>query len=268
MIEPIFIGYYLILGGFVGFMAGLLGVGGGGIMVPIFSMLFAMQGFPEESIMHMALGTSMAAIIFTSFSSVRAHYKKENIEIKVASRVAIGILVGTFGATFLASYLQGMYLALFFAAFMIFVAVNMFRKTEYRHNPQPHGTWGNMISGTVIGSISALVAIGGGALSVPYLMHQNFDIKRAIGTSAAIGFPIALSGTFGYLLNGWENTNWNHLIVGYVYLPAMLLVAISSAFTAPLGVHYATKLPRDKLKKIFGLLAASLSIKMVLSVID
>lgn len=265
--SEIFFIYYIALGLLVGFMAGLLGVGGGGIMVPIFAMLFAMQGFESKGIMHMALGTSMATIIFTSFSSMRAHYKKDNIEVPMALRIAIGVLVGTFAATFVASYLKGLYLALFFSAFMSYVAYKMFKKTHYYYNANPHNIVGNIASGTFIGAISALVSIGGGSLSVPYLMHQNFDIKRAIGTSAAIGFPIAISGTLGYLINGWNHTNLDHYTLGYIYLPAVMLVAISSVFTAPIGVKYATQLPTDILKKVFGLLAVALSIKMLFSVI-
>ncbi len=265
--ETVFIIDYIALGILVGFMAGLLGVGGGGIMVPIFAMLFVMQKMPADEVMHLALGTSMATIIFTSFSSMRAHHKKGNIEVSMALKIAIGVIIGTFLATFLASYLKGVYLALFFSAFMSFVAYKMFQKTHYYYNPKPHEVLGNILSGTLIGAISALVSIGGGSLSVPYLMHQNFDIKRAIGTSAAIGFPIAISGTLGYLVNGWTHTDWNHFIIGYIYIPAVVLVAISSAFTAPLGVKYATKLPVDTLKKIFGVLSVILSVKMLLSVL-
>lgn len=261
--DPLFMIAYGALGLFVGFAAGLLGIGGGGIMVPVFSMLFAMQGFTSEGIMHLSLGTSMATIIFTSFASMRAHYKKRNIQTDMAMRIAMGVLAGTFAATFLASYLQGVYLALFFAAFMIWVAVTMFRKNDYPHNPAPHGLLGNIASGGVIGAISALVSIGGGSLSVPYLMHQNLGIARAIGTSAAIGFPIAISGTLGYLLNGWSHTDMAHYVLGYVYLPAVVVVALTSALTAPLGVKYATTLPVGTLKKIFGILAVALSIKMV-----
>ena len=125
----------------------------------------------------------------------------------------------------------------------------------------------SIISGTAIGSISALVSISGAGLTVPYLMHQNFKVKRAIGTSAAIGFPVALSGTLGYLINGQVNTDWNNLIIGYVYLPAVALFAISSYFATSFGVQYATILPADKLKKIIGILSIALSIKMFLSVI-
>ena len=266
-VETIFIVDYILLGILVGFMAGLLGVGGGGIMVPIFVMLFTMQRFDTDEIMHLALGTSMATIIFTSFSSMRAHYKRNNVEVFMSVKIAAGVIIGTFLATFLASYLKGVYLALFFSAFMIFVAYKMFQKVHYYHNEKPHGVIGNILSGSFIGAISALVSIGGGSLSVPYLMHQNFDIKRAIGTSAAIGFPIAISGTLGYLINGWNHTNWDHWIVGYIYMPAVVLVALGSVFTAPIGVKYATKLPVDKLKKIFGILAVVLSLKMLFSII-
>jgi len=264
----LFIAAYLLLGLLVGFVAGLLGVGGGGIMVPLFSMLFLWQGVATaENVMHLSLGTSMATIIFTSFASMRAHYAKQNVQTDMALKISVGVLAGTFAATFLASYLKGAYLALFFSAFMIFVAVKMFQKTAYPHNATPHRTLGNVLSGIFIGAISALVSIGGGSLSVPYLMHQNFDIKRAIGTSAAIGFPIAVSGTLGYLVNGWSHTDLPHWIVGYVYLPAVALVALGSALTAPLGVKYATTLPVGILKKIFGLLAAALSLKMLYSIL-
>ena len=263
----LFIAAYFLLGLLVGFMAGLLGVGGGAIMVPIFAMLFVLQGVATpENVMHLSLGTSMATIIFTSFASLRAHHKKQNIQTNMAIKIAAGVLVGTFAATFVASYAKGVYLALFFSAFMIFVAVKMFQTKEYRPNPSPHGIVGNILSGTFIGAVSALVSIGGGSLSVPYLMHQNFDIKRAIGTSAAIGFPIAVSGTLGYLVNGWSHTDWPHYTLGFIYLPAVAAVAIGSALTAPLGVKYATTLPVNTLKKIFGVLAVILSIKMLTTV--
>ena len=263
----LFIAAYFLLGLLVGFMAGLLGVGGGAIMVPVFAMLFVLQGVATpENVMHLSLGTSMATIIFTSFASLRAHARKNNVQTDMAVRISLGVLAGTFAATFVASYANGVYLALFFSAFMIYVAVKMFRKQAYLHNPVPHGTVGNVLSGALIGAVSALVSIGGGSLSVPYLMHQNFHIKRAIGTSAAIGFPIALSGTLGYLVNGWSHTDWPHYIVGFIYLPAVAAVALGSALTAPLGVKYATTLPVDTLKKIFGVLAVILSIKMLTTV--
>lgn len=267
MIEPIFIIYYLALGLGVGFLAGLVGVGGGGMTVPIFTMLFVMQGIVNEEVVHLALGTSMAGMVFTTFGSMRAHYKRNNVDTGIAVKMAFGVFVGTFLATFVASYLQGVYLALFFSAFMMYVAYKMFQKKTYSHNPKPHGSTGNVFFGSTFGAISALVSVSGAGLSVPYLMHQNFEIKRAIGTSAAIGFPVALSGTFGYLVNGWENTDLNNLIIGYVYLPAVVLFAISSYLSSSFGVRYASKMPAEKLKKIIGFLSVALSLKMLFSII-
>jgi len=267
MIEPIFIFYYIATGLVVGFLAGLAGVGGGGMTVPLFSMIFVAQGIASGEVVHLALGTSMAGMVFTTFGSMRAHYKKDNVETGMAVRMTVGVFVGTFLSTFIASYIPGAYLALFFGVFMMYVAYKMFQTQAYLYNPNPHGSFTNIVSGSAIGSISALVSVSGAGLTVPYLMHQNFNIKRAIGTSAAIGFPVALSGTLGYLINGWSNTNWSNFIVGYVYLPAVILFAISSYFATSFGVRYATMLPGDKLKKIIGVLSIALSIKMFLSVL-
>lgn len=267
VIEPTFIIYYMAMGLVVGFLAGLVGVGGGGMTVPIFTMLFLLQGMDPEEVVHLALGTSMAGMVFTTFGSMRAHYSQNNVETKMVIRMSLGVLIGTFLSTFIASYLQGFYLALFFSAFMMYVAYTMFQKREYAHNSRPHGPAANTLSGSVIGSISALVSISGAGLTVPYLMKQNFDVKRAIGTSAAIGFPVAFSGTLGYLINGWSNTDMERLIIGYIYLPAVVLFAISSYFATSFGVRCATNLPGHKLKKIIGILSVFLSIKMILSVI-
>jgi uncharacterized membrane protein YfcA len=266
MIEPIFIIYYLLLGLGVGFLAGLVGVGGGGLTVPIFTMLFLMQGQGSEQVIHLALGTSMAGMVFTTFGSMRAHSKNNNIESETAIKMTFGVFIGTFIATFVASYLEGIFLALFFSSFMLYVTYKMFQKQSYLHNPNPHGSTGNFISGAAIGSVSALVSVSGAGLTVPYLMHQNYDIKRAIGTSAAIGFPVAVSGTLGFLINGWGNTDWNNLIIGYVYLPAVIIFSISSYFTTSLGVKLALKMPAGKLKKVIGALSFILSLKMLHSV--
>lgn len=265
MIDPIFIPYYAITGLIVGFLAGLAGVGGGGMTVPIFTMLFAAQGIGD--VVHLALGTSMAAMVVTTFGSMRSHYRKGNVETGMAVKMTVGVIIGTFLSTFIASYVPGVYLALFFSAFMMYVAYRMFRKQAYPHNPNPHRPIANCVSGSVIGSVSALVSISGAGITVPYLMHQNFEVKRAIGTSAAIGFPVALTGTLGYLANGWQHTDWDNFIVGYVYLPAVVLFAASSYLATSFGVQYSTALPSDTLKKIIGVLSVVLSIKMLLSVI-
>jgi uncharacterized membrane protein YfcA len=267
MLELQWILSYLLLGSVVGVMAGLLGIGGGGIMVPVLTSLFLWQGLPAESVVHLALGTSMASIIVTSISSLRSHHHKGAVIWDIVKKMSVGIIVGTFLATFIAAYAKAWFLALFFSFFMAVVSIRMFLNTQTKAHRTLAGSTGLLFAGSVIGAISALVSIGGGSLTVPYLTWQNIDMRKAIGTSAAIGLPIAIAGTFGYVLNGWENTSVDKLTFGYVYLPAVLLISLSSFFTAPIGVNLAHKLPVATIKKVFALLLILLSLKMLLSVL-
>lgn len=258
---------YAVLGAFVGVAAGLLGIGGGGIIVPSLTAIFLMQGMPQSEVVHMALGTSMATIVVTSFSSLRAHHKRQGILWNVVKMMAPGIVIGTFLATFLASILSSLYLAVFFSIFMAYVSLQMFIDKK----PKPSRTLiapiGQFFSGSFIGAISAMVSIGGGSLTVPYLVWQNVELKKAIGTSSAVGFPIAISGTLGYVINGWHHTDLEHFTLGYVSLGAFSIIAFFSFFTAPLGVKLAHVLPVGVIKKIFAFLLIALSVKMLLSFI-
>lgn len=267
-IELIFI--FLLLGAFVGVMAGLLGIGGGGILVPVLTTIFIYQGVSKAHVVHLALGTSMACIAVTSFASMRAHHANGAVLWPLAKVMAIGMIVGTFSATFLAAYLSSKALAIFFTIFMAYVSYQMFRNGIVHPVPiQPSKTELRLVT-FGIGAISALVSIGGGSLTVPYLTWRSTDIKRAIGTSAALGFPIAIAGTLGYLINGVLSES---LIaaklaytIGYVYWPAALLVSIPSYFTAPFGAKLTQRLPTKTLKKVFGVLLMLLSIKMLFSI--
>lgn len=256
-------GLYLLLGGFVGFFAGLLGVGGGGIMVPMLTTLFALQGFPHDQIVHMALGTSMAAIILTSLASLRAHHGHGAVLWPVVKSITPGILLGTFGATFLASSLPTEPLAIFFGVFMAYVSAQMMLNIK----PKPHrnlpGPVGLSTVGVGIGGISALVAIGGGSLSVPFMTWCNVRMQTAIGTSAAIGLPIAVAGTLGYLINGLSVGGLPDYTLGYIYIPALVLVTAVSSLTAPLGARLAHSLPVATLKKVFAGVLILLSAKML-----
>lgn len=256
---------YIVLGAFVGVAAGLLGIGGGGIIVPSLTTIFLMQGMPESEVVHMALGTSMATIVVTSIASLRAHHKRQGVLWDVVKMITPGILIGTFLGTFLASMLSSFYLAIFFSIFMAYVSIQMFLNKKPKPSRKLLNSGWQFISGSFIGAISALVSIGGGSLSVPYLIWQNVDIKKAIGTSAAIGFPIAVSGTLGYIINGWDHTNLENYTFGFISLPAFFIIAFCSYFTAPLGVKLTHILPINTTKKIFGLLLISLSIKMLSS---
>lgn len=267
MLEIEWILLFLSLGCFVGFMAGLLGIGGGGIMVPVLTSIFLLQGVPVENVMHLALGTSMASIIVTSISSLRAHHLKGAVIWHVVKGMAPGIIVGTFFATLLVSYISAVYLALFFSLFMAYVAIQMFLNKKPTPSRELAGNSGLLVAGSGIGAISALVSIGGGSLTVPYLIWQNVDIKKAIGTSAAIGLPISIAGTLGYVINGWDSYAVGSYTFGFVYLPAVLLISVVSFFTAPYGVKFSHQLNISTLKKVFAVLLMVLSIKMLISVI-
>jgi len=267
MLDMHWIVVFLLLGSFVGFMAGLLGIGGGGIMVPALTSVFLMQGVAVDNVVHLALGTSMACMIITSFASFRAHHSKGGVLWPVVRGMAPGIILGTFCATFLASFMSSLYLAIFFALFMAYVSLQMFLNKKPKPSRELAGSAGLVTAGSAIGAISALVSIGGGSLTVPYLTWQNVEIKKAIGTSAAIGLPIALAGTLGYLINGWAHSSADTFTFGFVYLPAVLVISMTSFFSAPYGVRLAHALPIASLKKIFAILLILLSLKMLFSVL-
>jgi uncharacterized membrane protein YfcA len=258
---------FILLGIVVGVMAGLLGIGGGAIMVPVLATIFIYQGIPKESVVHLALGTSMACIMLTSFSSMRSHHQNGAVNWSLVKQMAVGMVVGTFSATFLTAYLSAKALAIFFAAFMAYVSVQMFRNKKVQSSSAEINRNELRLVTLGIGVISALVSIGGGSLTVPYLTWRGINIKSAIATSAALGFFIAIAGTLGYLINGKLNTASTAYTFGYIYLPAVLLVSIPSYFTAPLGAKLTQRLPIHTLKKIFGVLLMLLSLKMLASFI-
>jgi uncharacterized protein len=269
-VMPLDIGWilsFLLLGSFVGFLAGLLGVGGGGIMVPVLTTLFLYQGVPAVNVIHLALGTSMASIIVTSISSLRAHNTEGAVLWQVVKIMSPGIVLGTFLATFIAAIASSFYLAIFFSLFMAFVSLQMFFNKKPKPNRELAGNGGLLLCGSGIGAVSALVSTGGGSLTVPYLIWQNVDVKKAVGTSAAIGLPIAVSGTAGYVITGWSATSLGNHTLGFVYLPAVLFISITSFITAPFGAKLAHRLPVATLRKLFALLLIILSIKMLFSVL-
>lgn len=235
-------------------------------MVPMLTTLFVSQGFPPDKLVHMALGTSMAAIVMTSVSSLRSHHRHGAVLWRVVRFITPGILVGTFGATFIASHVPSRPLAIFFVCFMAYVSVQMLLNVKPKPSRDLPGPIGMTGVGLGIGGVSALVAIGGGSLSVPFMTWCNVKMQNAIGTSAAIGLPIALSGTFGYVVNGWGAEGMPQYTVGFIYLPALVLVTVVSVLTAPMGARLAHRLPVASLKKVFSALLILLSLKMLQSV--
>ncbi len=267
MIDPYFLLSLLTLGAFVGFMAGLLGIGGGGIMVPLLTTLFIWQGMPVDKVVHLALGTAMASIVVTSFSSMRAHHLKGGVLWPVVKSMTPGIILGTFITTFIVAHLNAIFLAGFFSFFMLCIGIQMFANVKPPANRSLPSKSILVAAGSAIGGISALVSIGGGALSVPFLYWHNVSVKQAIGTSSALGFPIALSGAAGYIINGWSESSSDAYTLGYIYVPAVLAISLVSVFFAPLGVKMHYRLPVGIIKKIFAILLFALSVKMLMSIL-
>ncbi len=256
---------YLSLGLLVGFFAGLLGVGGGAIMVPVLTSLFLAQGFPHEHVVHIALASSMAAIIFTSVSSVWSQHKRQAVIWPIVFNITPGIIVGSFVMAYFVSYIPTKPLAVVFALFMALIALQMMLNKKSKPSRQLPSMPGLSMAGSVIGSLSALIAIGGGSLTVPFLTWCNVAMKKAIATSSAVGFFIALTAGLGYFVGGKDQVGLPELSSGYIYWPAVLLVSLVSVFVAPVGVKMAHKLPVPILKKVFALLMIVLSGKMLLT---
>ncbi len=255
----------LVVGAIAGILAGLLGIGGGLVIVPMLVFSMQWQGISPEFIMHLALGTSMASIVFTSVSSFMAHHKRGAVRWDVVRRIVIGILLGTFAGTFLASSMSTGVLKAFFVIFVYYVAMQML--LNYRPKPSRGlpGWLGMFATGNVIGVVSSLVGIGGGTLSVPFMIWCNIPVHTAIGTSAAIGFPIAISGSLGYIGNGLNVQGLPVGCLGYIYLPALVGIVSASVLTAPLGVRLAHSLPVDKLKRVFAVLLIIVGTRMLYS---
>ena len=258
---------FMMLGAVVGLAAGLLGIGGGAIMVPVLATIFLAQGVPAEQVIHIALGTSMASIIVTSYSSLYAHHQRQAVIWSIVKSLAPGVIVGTLFATYIVAHLSSSFLAIFFTCFMVYVAIQMFQNFQPPPSRQIPGKLPLFFTGGGIGLISALVAIGGGTLTVPFLAWHNIPLKRAIGTSAAVGFPIAVTGTIGYVLNGWNVSYPEPFLYGFIYLPAVLSISLVSYFTAPLGARLAHSLSVPTLKKVFAVFLLLISLKMLASVI-
>ena len=255
---------YLALGAFAGVLAGLLGIGGGLVIVPMLTFTFAALGIPHEHILHLALGTSLASIIFTSISSLLAHHKRGAVMWPTVVSITPGILIGTFFGTWVAAQLSTNFLKIFFGIFLIYVATQMLLGIKPKASRALPGTAGMFASGSIIGIFSSLVGIGGGTLSVPFLVFHNSAMHQAIGTAAAIGLPIALAGAAGNILNGWSASDLPAGCIGYVYLTALFGIVAASVFTAPLGAKLAHSLPVAKLKKIFAVLLYAVGIKMLI----
>ena len=265
---------YLLLGAVVGFFAGLLGIGGGLIVVPALTLLFTLQDFPPDRVTHLALGTTLATIIFTAMVSLYTHHRHGAINWQAFRYMTPGIITGTLGGALWVGVLSGVILRIIFVCFLLYTATSMlFRlrsklrakaKRREHNGPVAHssttrtlpGIPGLVAAGGIIGALSSLVAIGGGTLSVPFLTRYNVKLQHAIGTAAALGLPIALTGAAGYMYTGITQAHaMPEYSLGHVYLPALFWLALASMLTTPLGARTTHTISTTALHKVFiGLL--------------
>jgi uncharacterized protein len=258
----LFLAFYFGLGLAAGFVAGLLGVGGGLLMVPALSWAFMRQDFTPEYNIHLALATSLAVIIPTSLSSLRTHHAHGAVDWATVRRMLPGILIGTLAGGLAAARLPDTGLKIFFTVFLFYAATQMLFGFKPPASRQMPGMAGMTLAGGLIGVVSSWVGIGGGTLSVPFLTWCNAGLRRAIGTSSAIGLPIALGGSIGYMVSGLAIDGLPPASIGFVYLPALFAIALGTWLTAPYGARATHRLPVQQIKRIFAGLLYLLAVRM------
>jgi uncharacterized membrane protein YfcA len=253
LLQPQLILELALLGLGTGFLAGLLGIGGGMVMVPFITIILSARAVAPNLAVKMAIATSMATIIFTSISSVRAHHKRGAVRWDLVKGLAPGIVIGSFiGSLGVFALLKGSFLAIFFAVFVTFSATQMFLDRKPKPTRQVPGTVGLLGAGGFIGFLSGLVGAGGGFISVPFMAWCNVALHSAVATSAALGFPIAVANVIGYIVSGLKVQDLPEASFGYIWLPALVVIALCSVITAPLGARMAHALPVSRLKRVFA----------------
>lgn len=253
---------YLLTGAVAGLASGLLGIGGGLLIVPVLTTVFVMVLDTPHAV-HMAIGTSLATIIVTSFSSARAHHRHNAVRWDAFRLLIGGILIGGFIGGWSSQFIASGVLAKIFGILEVLIAIKMLTNI----NPAAHrtlpGPWGNSLAGGAIGGFSSLVGIGGGTLTTPYLLWHNISMHQAIATSTAVSVPVAIAGTIGYVFAGLHLTNLPDFSTGYIYWPALIGIVTASYFMAPIGAKLAHQLPVRTLKRIFAVFLIILAIKML-----
>lgn len=253
----------LALGAVSGLLAGLLGVGGGLVLVPVLTWMLGARGIPGDALVQTAIGTAFGVILFTSLSSLRAHQKTGNIRWPVVLSFTPGILAGTLAGSRIAHWVPTRELGLFFSAFIVFSALQMLLDRKPKPTRELPGQLGLAGVGVIIGILSALVGAGGGFIAVPFMAWCNVNLKSAVSTSAAMGFPIAVFSISGYVWNGWSVAGMPTGSLGYLYLPAIACLASMSVLTAPVGARLSQRLAVKTLKQIFACMLLLLAVVML-----
>ncbi len=254
---------YLILGAAAGLLAGLFGIGGGLVIVSVLVFTFSSLGFSQEVLVHLAVGTSLATIIPTSLSSSFAHHKKQGVRWAWVKKIALGLALGSLVGAWTANLLSGVALQAVIGGFVMLVALQMVLKLQPKPKEGEPSSAVLTSAGGVIGWASTIFGIGGGTLSVPFLVWCNAGMRQAVGTSAALGFPIALFGALGNVWAGWQHPDLPELATGYIYWPAFIGISVASVPFARLGARLAHFLPELLLKRLFAAMLFLVGFKLL-----
>ena len=261
MIEELLI--FAFLGIFVGLAAGMFGIGGGTLIVPVLVASFLNHGFQEDITVHLALGSSMASIFFTGIASANAHRKKKAIDYNILKPVAFGVIFGALLGAIFALQLEGSILKIIIAIFALLAAIRIGFNIELKSSESKPKKLISYVAGSLIGFLSSILGIGGGMFAIPYFRSAGLSLISSIGTSAACGIPIALFSSLGFFIMGLGNSALPNLSLGYIYLPAVFGISITSVFAAKYGAQIAHYVSTNTLRWLLASLLLSISIYMV-----
>ncbi|MDH3000067.1 hypothetical protein A1D23_07655 [Chelonobacter oris] len=256
--------YCLLTGALAGFLAGLFGIGGGLVIVPVLVHLLPQIGIPEPLLMNVALGTSFATIVITAFSSAQRHHKLGNVDWQASKYLIPSLMISVFIAGLFISFLPKSITSKLFAFMVLYLAIKMLLSIKHKTGTRALTAKQGIVGGVLIGAVSSFAGIAGGAFIVPFLNARGLEMKRAIGTSSFCGMLLGLSGMISFVVSGLNVADLPPYSLGYVYLPAVLLITLVSFFTSKFGATLTTKLPVSTLKKAFAVWLCLVAIKMLL----
>jgi uncharacterized membrane protein YfcA len=256
---------YLALGAFAGFFGGLLGIGGGAAIVPVLALIYAAKGFAAQAVVHLALGTSIATLIFTAAASALSHHRRGAVNWIAMRRMLPGVAAGTLAGALLAGVLDARLLAAVFTLLIYALATQMLLDVKPASTGELPGIAAMSAAGGGIGLISSLTATGGASFTVPFLVKRSVALHQAIGTASAVGWPLAFVGTLGYVLTGWGKPGLPEWCAGYVYLPALAWIAVASMAMAPVGARVAHRTPAKTLRRVFAVVLYLLATNMLVA---
>jgi uncharacterized membrane protein YfcA len=250
----------MLCGSISGFLAGLLGIGGGMILIPFMILVFNHLGFNQNIIVHMAIATGMATVLFTTTSAIWAHHKHNSIDWKLVAALSPGLVIGSLvGGSEIFTAINTSWLSLVFAIFLVYSSIQMIIKKKPVVGRSPPGNLGLFSFGAITGVVASLVGAGGAFMTVPFMLWCNVKPHTAMASSSGLGLPIAVAGTIGYMYGSWGNPNLPEGSLGFVYVPAVLCIVALSIFTAPLGAKMARKLNVTQLKRVFAVMLFALA---------